>query len=125
MVAAYFSAYLPTLTNMIFSGATKFNPYLVSLVAFIGNVFHTDLGFTGYVVGGYFISTFGQNVDVIHIIFTSMYGFVGLFVPTSALLVIGLSYLDIDYKTWIKHIWVFALALLVILLILFTVMTYI
>lgn len=125
MVAAYFSQYVPAIVNMMFKNSTSFNPYLVSIVAFISNIFHTDFGFTGFTIGGYFVNTFGTNVDVVHIIFTSMYGFVGLFAPTSATLLIGLSYLDIDYKTWIKHIWLFALAILAILIILFTVMTYI
>ena len=125
MVAAYFSPYIPTIANMMFKNVESFNPYLVSLMAFISNVIHTDLGFTGFVVGGHFVSTYGANVDVIHTIFTTMYGFVGVLSPTSAILLFGLSYLDIDYKTWIKYIWIFVLAILVILLVLFTVMTYI
>lgn len=125
MVAAYMSPYMPTIANMMFKNISSFNPYLVSLVAFLSNVFHTDFGFTGFIVGGYFFNAFGTNVDVIHTIFTTMYGFAGFVAPTSAVLLIGLSYLDIDYKTWIKYIWIFALALLVILMVLFTVMTYV
>lgn len=125
MVAAYMSPFIPTITNTIFNGIETFNPYLLTLDAFIANIFHVDFGFTGYVVATYFTSTFGANLEVIHTIFTTMYGFVGLCVPTSAVLLIGLSYLDIDYKTWMKYIWMFIVAILVILLILFTVMTYI
>jgi len=125
MIAAYLSPFVPTIANMMFNGVEKFNPFLVSIPAFIANVFHTDFGFTGYVVATYFVSTFGANLEVVHTIFTTLYGFVGLFVPTSAILLIGLSYLDIDYKTWIKYIWIFVLAILVILLLLFTMMTYI
>lgn len=125
MVAAYQSPYIPTIANMIFSGITKFNPFLVSIMAFISNVFHVDFGFTGYVVAAYFTTTYATNIEVIHTIFTTLCGFAGLFVPTSAILIIGLSYLDINYKTWLKYIWIFLLAILVILLVLFTVMTYI
>jgi len=125
MVAVYMSPFLPTITNAMFSGLKTFNPYLVSLDALIANIFHVDFGYTGYVVAGYFVNTYGSNVEVIHTIFSTMYGFVGLFVPTSSILLIGLSYLDIDYKTWIKYIWIFIIALLVILLILFTIMTYV
>lgn len=125
MVAAYMSPFAPTITNTIFKSIETFNPFLVSIIAFIGNVFHADFGFTGYVVATYFTSTFGTNLEVIHTIFTTMYGFAGLFMPTSAVLLIGLSYLDIDYKTWIKYIWIFVVAILVILLILFTIMTYV
>lgn len=125
MVAAYMSPFVPTITNIIFKSIETFNPFLVTIDAFIANIFHVDFGFTGYVVATYFTSAFGTNLEVIHTIFTTMYGFVGLFMPTSAVLLIGLSYLNIDYKTWIKYIWMFVVSILVILLILFTIMTYI
>lgn len=125
MVAAYMSPFIPTITNTIFKHISTFNPYLVTLDAILANTFHVDFGFTGYVVATYFTSTYGSNLEVIHTIFTTMYGFTGLCIPTSAMLLIGLSYLDIDYKTWIKYIWLFVIAILIILLVLFTIMTYI
>ena len=125
LVAAYMSPFLPTMTNAVFGKLTTFNPYLVSLDAFLANVFHVDFGFTGYAVGAFFISNYGANIEVIHLIFTTMFGFAGVFVPTSGILLIGLSYLDIDYKTWIKYIWIFVLVMLAILLVLYTLMTYI
>ena len=125
MVAAYMSPFIPTITNLMFKGIEAFNPYLVAFDALIANTFHIDFGFTGYVVTTYFTNTYAANMEVIHTIFTTMYGFVGLCIPTSAILLIGLSYLDIDYKSWIKYIWIFVLAILAILLVLFTVMTYI
>ena len=114
---------MSTISNAL--SVKTFNPYLTSLSALISNTFHTDFGFTGYSVASALMSSFGTNVEVIHTIFTTMYGFVGLCIPTSGMLLIGLSYLDIDYKSWIKYIWIFVLAILAILLVLFTVMTYI
>ena len=35
MIAAYMSPFVPTITNLLFSGVSKFNPFLVSLAAFI------------------------------------------------------------------------------------------
>lgn len=125
MVAAYMSPYVPTIVNMIFNGITKFNPFLVSIPAFLSSVFHVDFGFTGYAVASYFTATYTANVEVIHTIFTTMCGFASFFVPTSTILLIGLSYLDIKYKTWFKYIWIFLVAMLVILLGLFTILTYI
>ena len=122
MVAAYQSPFIPTIANMLFKGATEFNAFLLSIVAFLSSVFHVDFGFTGYSVASYFTSTYSANIDIIHIIFTSLYGLVSLFVPTSAVLIIGLSYLDIDYKTWIKYIWIFLLAMLLVLIILFAIL---
>ena len=125
MIAAYMSPFMPTITNLVLGGIEKFNPFLTSLVAFIANIFHTDFGFTGYVIGTFFANTYVESVEVFHLIFTTMYGFVQLCVPTSAILLIGLSYLNIDYKTWIKYIWMFVVGILVILLVLFTVLAYI
>ena len=53
-----------------------------------------------------------------------MYGIVQLFMPTSAILIIGLSLMKIDYKSWLKYIWLFVVGMLIILLVLFTVVTY-
>jgi len=125
MIAGYLSTYVPTITNLMFDGVSKFNPYLVSLMAFISNTIYTDFGFTGYIIGTFFVSTYAESVEVLHFIFTSTYGLLQFFVPTSAFLLIGLSYLNIDYKSWMKHIWIFLVAILVILLILFTILAYI
>ena len=125
MVAAYVSPFVPTITNFMFKNLSAFNPYLTALDALIANIFHGDFALTGLIVAPYFTTTFADKLPVIHTIFTTMYGFVGLCIPTSAILLIGLSYLKIDYKSWIKYIWMFVLAILVILLVLFTVMTYI
>lgn len=125
MVAAYMSPYMPTITNALFKKVATFNPYLVSLDALLANIFHVDFGFTGYTVGAFIAAKYASSVNVIHTIFTTMYGFVGLFAPTSIIMLLGLSYLKIDYKTWIKYIWIFILAMLVILLVLYTLMTYI
>lgn len=125
MIIAYMSPFVPSIMNTIFSGISKFNPFLVSLGAFISNVFHTDFGYTGYVVGTFFTNSYANDLTLINLIFTSMYGFVQLCLPTSAVLLIGLSYLDIDYKTWIKYAWMFLVGILVVLLVLFAVLAYI
>ena len=125
MAAVYAAGTMPTITNVILKLSDNFNPYLMSLSAFITNIFHCDFGLTGYIIGTYLVSTYTANIELIHTIYTTLYGFVGLFVPTSGMLLIGLSYLGIDYKTWMKYIWLFLVGMLIILLVLFTVMAYI
>jgi len=116
---------MSTITNLMFKNIETFNPFLVTIDALLSNAFHVNFGLTGYSSAAYLMTTFASNLETIHTIFTTMYGFVSLCVPTSAVLLIGLSYLDIEYKTWMKYIWMFVVAILVILLVLFTVMTYI
>ncbi len=124
MIIAYLCPYVPTITNLIFKGASAFNPFLVSLGAIISHIFHIDLGYTGFAIGQYFVTNYPQNVELIYIIFLSLYGLVGFIVPTQAILLIGLEYLGLEYKTWMKYIWMFVVIIILVLIILFTVLTY-
>lgn len=125
LMAAYASPFVATISDGIFNGATKFNPYTVSLMSMFANIFHVDFGYTGFVLAPFFTTTFTANTEVIHTIFTTLFGFAGFFVPTQVILLVGLNYLNIEYKEWIKFIWKFVLIMLVVLLLLFTFMTYV
>ena len=125
MAPAYTSPFVPSIISLITKGVTKFNPYIVSLGAFISNFFHTDMGWGSYAVANYFTTTFSANIDLVYAIFLIMYGFVGFFAPSSILLLMGLSYLHIDYKEWLKHSWMYILGMLVIIIVLLTVVVYI
>lgn len=121
----YLCPFIPSILNVMFKGVSHFNPYLVSLGALISNLTYTDLGFVGYLVGSFFTGSYGTNLSVLHTIFVSTYGLLQIIGPTSAIMLVGLGYLDIDYKSWIKYIWIFAVSMLVILILVFTLMTYV
>lgn len=124
MSPAYLSPYVPTITNMLFKGATELNPLLLSLDGLVAGIFHVDLAYSGYVVAPYLVNTFSADASIVHTVFTLFHGFAGLFIPSSGVLVLGLSYLDIDYKTWIKYIWMFVIGILIILAVLIAIMVY-
>ena len=113
-----------TISNWLFNLVEGFNPFTTSASAFISSVFSQDLGYTGYSVGAFINAIYSNELDIVHAIYTSMYGIVQLFMPTSAILIIGLSLMKIDYKSWLKYIWLFVVGMLIILLVLFTVVTY-
>lgn len=113
-----------TICNWIFNLVEGFNPFVVSVCAFINSIFSQDLGYTGYAVGSFLTTVYTDNMQLVNAIYTSMYGLVQLFMPTSAILIIGLSLMDIDYKSWLKYIWIFVVGMLIILLVLFTVVSY-
>ncbi|NLA43974.1 hypothetical protein GX865_07610 [Candidatus Saccharibacteria bacterium] len=48
----------------------------------------------------------------------STFGIAALIAPSSAILLVGLSYLEISYKDWFKYIWKFLVAMIVISIIL-------
>lgn len=124
-VVAYMSPFIPAVTNWAFGLTKSFNPYIATLTAFITSIFHADLGYTGYIVGTYLTTTYQSNLSIVHTIYVATYGLAQVFIPTGGLLLIGLSYLKIDYKSWFKYIWMFAVAMVLVLVILVTIATYI
>lgn len=121
----YMCPFIPTLVNWLLNLIEGFNPFLTSVVAFIVSAFHSDLGYSAYTVGSMVTTAYADNIDVVHTIFTSMYGLVQLFLPSSVILGIGLSLMKVDYKSWLKYIWVFLVGMLVVLFIVFAILTYI
>jgi len=102
---------------------TKFNVGMTMLAAVITNLFHVDLGYTGYSVGAYLVSNFGAiALTLVFLIYVLTYGFFQLFVPTSAILMLGLAYSNIEYKSWFKYAWIFLVSMLVILSVLLLVL---
>ncbi len=116
---------LASLFNWILNLVEGFNPFITSIVAFIASLFQIDLGYVAYTVGGFLTTVYTDNFEIAHTIFTSMYGIVQIFMPTSAILVAGLALTKVSYKEWFKYIWLFAVGMIIILLVFFTVVTYI
>lgn len=91
-----------------------------SLVAsFVYNDFSALLNVT--------VSLFTSNdsnvIPIIAFIIQGMFGIISLVAPTSVYLLAGLSYLDISYKEWIKHIWKYALILFGIIIVVAFILT--
>ena len=116
-VIVYWSPIVPTIANWILK--TKFNSFSAAGTALVSSLFTADFGYTGYTIGQYLSAAYTKNIKEIFVIFPAMHGFVQMIAPTSVILLAGLSYTDVSYKEWIKYIWKFALALLLILLIIF------
>lgn len=124
-VFVYWCPFTVTICNWITNFADGFNPFLATISATVSSLFHIDFGYAGYALGDIITTTYGQSYNIGIIVYVTMNGLVGLVAPTSAILLLGLSYLDIPYKKWMKHIWKFALMMLALLLVIFTLLTYI
>lgn len=122
-VVVYMSPYIATIGNKILGLTKGFNLVTTIITAIIASIFHTDLGFTGYTFASYLLSSYASNINVVYVIFTTMYGFVQFFIPTSVILGVGLIALDVKYKDWLKYIWKFLLGMLVCLVVIFILMT--
>ena len=123
------SSFVATIVNKILSITDGFNIATMTLSSLLFNIFHTDLGFTGYVLGdaaysgNYLVTEFADYMNPVYTMFTSLYGFVQFFVPTSIVLGIGLVSLKVKYKDWLKYIWRFLVGMFICLLIIFILMT--
>lgn len=122
---SYMAPVIPTVINYLFGLTKELNPLLASIAGFIASVFNVDLGYTGYSVGAYFATAYVEHYEIVHTIFASMYGLVQVFLPSSLILMVGLALNKIDYKSWLKYIWLFVVGMFIILVIFFTVLLYI
>jgi len=98
-----------------------FNVVTMAIATFVSSVLNVELYYAGGSIIGYVASVITDSsvYGLIALIFQAMYGFAMLFVPTSIVLVVTLSYLKLSYLKWLKAIWKMLLELLVILLIFF------
>ena len=124
LVSSYNNGFLETvITN---AGKSFGNNVVIhSLISIVGSVLNVDLY---YSVAGVFSSivsslTDKANLSVYAVMFQSIYGVVQIIGPTSLLLIAGLSYLEVPYKTWVKYIWRLVVELLIAIFIILMIVT--
>ena len=118
LVCSYNNGFVET----IITNASKSfgdNVIINSLISILGSILNVDLYYTSAGVFTSIVSALPDkaNLSVYALMFQSLYGLVQLVGPTSILLIVGLSYLEVPYKTWLKYIWRFIAELLIIILI--------
>ena len=113
-----------TISNAILGLSESVHALVMSLFSFVSGLFLNDYSYLiGYMTTPLTsVYTDTTMYSYMALILQTIYGFVMLFVPTSLLLVGGLSYLKINYKDYLKYVWLFLLQVLVISLIIFVVM---
>lgn len=113
LVCSYTNGFYETIVNSY----GKFNYGVSSLLVFLGCLLNVDLY---YIIAGVFSPILNLVTDEsvnssVAILFQGIYGIFSMVGPTSIILIFGLSYLNIPYTTWLKYIWRFILALIVLL----------
>ena len=95
------------------------NAIIHSLIAALGSVLHVDVYYTASAIFTPIVNGLSEsaNLSVYAIMFQSIYGLIQLVGPTSLLLIIAISYLEVPYTTWLKYIWRFILELIILILI--------
>jgi len=123
-VFLYWTPIMPTIINEFGKIASGFNPFVATLQAFVGSIFNTDFAYFGYTLSYYLGSFTGAQGNLVYLIYTTIYGLVQFVTPISVFLLFGLSYMNIPYKKWFQYIWKFFVAMLVCLLVIFTLLAY-
>lgn len=123
-IISYSSAAVTTIANWLFSLSNTFNPFIASIVTAISSLFHPDFGYTAFTFGNYYISAFPDSANIVATIIPAVHGFMQFIVPSSVVLIGGLAYANISYKSWFKYIWKFLVGLLVCLIAVFALITY-
>lgn len=100
----------------------KFNfvgSLVVSLVSILTGIFNVEPSYAFQSVLPYLatIITDTASYPAVAVLFQAMYGLSMLFAPTSLILMVVLSYLDITYAKWLKTVWQLLLEFLAVLLI--------
>ena len=122
MIVVYQSTYVATIASKLLTLTDSFNIATMTISSLILNIFHTDLGFTGWVMGSFLPVEYADYLGPVYTMFTSLYGFVQFFIPTSMILGIGLLALKVKYSDWLKYIWRFLLGMFICLLVIFILM---
>lgn len=107
-----------TIANWLLSLTKGFNIFTTGILSFIGGFFLNDMPYLVSFVSTVMTTKITDSTlyPLIGLVMQSMHGLAMLVLPTSAILIAGLSGLEVSYKEWIKYIWKFLISVLVIVL---------
>ena len=98
-----------TLKNQTFSVLT---------CSFLHNIFINDYFALSSSLGSVFTKTYGsENLNMTLLLTQLGHGFASLITPFNVYLVAGLTYLNVSYTGWLKHIWKFLLIVIILVII--------
>ena len=121
LIMIAFTVLVTAYTNGFFEGLVssygKFNYAVSSLLVFLGCILNVDMY---YISGGVFLPILNLITDEsvyssVAMLFQGIYGIFSVVGPTSLILIFALSYMNVPYTTWLRYIWRFVLALIVLL----------
>ncbi len=107
----------PVIADWLVNMKEGFSVPLTFIITLLTSLFGVEMQYVTSLIGTYFAATYSEAHTTLAVMFQSIWGFVSFFAPSSAILMLGLSYLDIPYKDWMKFIWKFLLIMLVIIVI--------
>lgn len=112
-----------TLVHSVF-GTDSYNLFTLFIAAFLIMTFCVDPGYSAAVYGPFLTYAFADSIVISTIVWRIGGALSAVIAPTSFVLLMALSYLDLSYTKWLKYIWKFALSFMVVALIFLSVVVY-
>ena len=109
-LAYYYFTWPLSFANAFF-GAKSFNLIGSFFGSIVNGFFAVDFEYASFMLDGLISNVYIGNFVDAALTIRFAYSIVALIAPTSVILMIGLSYLDIPYTKWLKYIWKFALCI--------------
>ena len=109
-----------TIANFFLGITDKFNVFTMSFTSLFGGLFYNDFPYMLNALYSYLSAAYTE-FGVIGLVLQYVHGLLMLIVPTSVMLVIGLTYLDIPYVEYLKKTWKYLLMFLAAIVIIVTI----
>ncbi len=119
LVLVTYHPFQTTIYDAVLGLSKGFNIATTTVVGLLAGLFNGDISYSFQAVLPYYVSVVTNTTyySTIAVLFQSVYGIVMFVAPTSVILMVTLTYLDIPYTKWLKNIWKFLVEYLVIVLI--------
>lgn len=119
MIAASDSSILNTINNYVLSMSESFNVGVASLLSLVGSLFYNNFYYLSNIslAAAKTVYTDTTVYGIFGILFQSIHSLVMLIIPTSFVMVAGLSMLDISWKEWLEYIWKYLIQVFIIIII--------
>ena len=122
VITAYHPIYITMLDGVMkhFSTLNAVAVLPTGIMTMIGSFLNIDMLYFAQSGAPYLVDAF-KNIDAtniartLQILMQSFYGLTMLIAPTSTVLILGLEYLNIPYKEWLKKCWVLIASLAVVI----------
>lgn len=108
-----------TITDNVIGWTKDFNMFTTGLVSFIGGFFFNDMPYLVSSISATLTTKITDSTlyPLIGLVMQTMHGLAMMMLPTSVILVAGLSYFEVSFKDWMKYIWKFLIQIFVVALI--------
>ena len=117
-VVLEFAVMYPVIPTIVAGVLGKtYNVFTTAIAGLTTGLFTSEYQYAANILTTFVADKYASNINAVSFILQSTHGLIAFLAPSSALLLVGLRYLEIPYKDWIKYIWKFLVAVLVLIIV--------